>query len=127
MSLPTEASFLSDVADHRMHVLLDQGIHRHLRFQQPHSSVYWFDVVTFPGGLCYTGETITIERGHDPARVDWLDRTWRFPAYRHSAERTLLLSALMRLQLHHGRNAMHEIVHESYLSKKTRRIEQVLS
>lgn len=52
----TEEMFLKDVASHEMNVLLDNGIHRCLRFKQPGSSNMWFDVVTWPGFLAYTGD-----------------------------------------------------------------------
>lgn len=53
---PNEASFLKDVSKHEMAVLLDNGIYRHLRFKQPGSSNQWFDIVTWPGFLAYTGD-----------------------------------------------------------------------
>ena len=53
---PTEESFLNDVSKHEMKVLLDNGIYRHLRFKQQGSSNMWFDVVTWPGFLAYTGD-----------------------------------------------------------------------
>lgn len=53
---PTEETFLKDVAQHQMTVLLDNGIYRHLRFKQPNSSNAWFDLVTWPGSLAYTGD-----------------------------------------------------------------------
>ena len=52
----TEESFLNDVSKHEMKVLLDNGIYRHLRFKQQGSSNMWFDVVTWPGFLAYTGD-----------------------------------------------------------------------
>lgn len=58
MSKPDEARdrFLKDVADHRMTVLLDNGVHRHLRFSRPGSSTYWFELVTWPGRLSISGD-----------------------------------------------------------------------
>lgn len=53
---PTEESFLKDVSKHEMTVKLDNGIYRHLRFSQPNSSNMWFDIVTWPGFLAYTGD-----------------------------------------------------------------------
>lgn len=51
-----EAQFLKDVAVHQMSVLQDDGVYRHLRFQQPESWVYEFDLVTWPGYLAFTGD-----------------------------------------------------------------------
>lgn len=55
---PTEESFLKDVEKHEMKVLLDNGLYRHLRFAStgPHSWNQWFDIVTFPDRLVYTGD-----------------------------------------------------------------------
>lgn len=54
--LPTEASFLKDVAEHRMEVLRDDGLYRHLRFSNPKSWCMGFDVTTWPGMLCFSGD-----------------------------------------------------------------------
>lgn len=48
--------FKNDVANHKMTVLLDQGVHRHLRFARENSSIYSFSIVTFPGYLVVTGD-----------------------------------------------------------------------
>lgn len=56
MSTVTQASFLKDVSEHEMKVLLDSGVHRCLRFQKHGSSIAWFDIVTWPGFLAYTGD-----------------------------------------------------------------------
>lgn len=53
---PTQAEFDKDVAGHQMKVLLDQGIHRHLRFRLPGRTAYWFDIITAPGILIFTGD-----------------------------------------------------------------------
>jgi hypothetical protein len=55
MSLPTEESFLKDVAHHEMTVKHDDGLYRHLRFQKPGSWCMGFDIVTWPGYLSYSG------------------------------------------------------------------------
>lgn len=52
----TEEMFLKDVAKHEMAVLMDNGIYRHLRLKQPGSSTMWFDIVTWPGFLAYSGD-----------------------------------------------------------------------
>jgi hypothetical protein len=52
----TEEQFLKDIATHEMTVLMDNGIYRHLRFSKPKRSDMWFDVVTWPGFLAYTGD-----------------------------------------------------------------------
>jgi hypothetical protein len=59
--------FLRDVAAHSMAVLLDTGMYRHLRFQQPRNSNMWFDLVTWPGVLTIHGDmgTWTFSRVQD--------------------------------------------------------------
>lgn len=48
--------FLKSVADHVMEVIRDDGIERHLRFKRPNTSCMHFDLITWPGYLCYTGD-----------------------------------------------------------------------
>jgi len=70
-------------------------------------------------GLLYAHQaTVTIERGRDPARYE-LDHAsdFRFVEYSIRAERAMLLSAINRLQLTHGREALHEQMHATYASK----------
>lgn len=52
----TEESFLKDVANHQMTVLRDDGVHRHIRFKRPGTNCMYFDLVTWPGFLCYSGD-----------------------------------------------------------------------
>jgi hypothetical protein len=52
----TEARFLQDVAEHQMIIIRDDGVNRHIRFKRPDTSCYHFDLITWPGCLCYTGD-----------------------------------------------------------------------
>lgn len=56
--MATEVSerFAHDVQGHQLTVLLDSGVYRHLRFRQPGTYCYGFDIVTYPGYLCYSGD-----------------------------------------------------------------------
>jgi hypothetical protein len=58
---------LSEIADHELTVLHDDGLYRHLRFMAPGSSFYWFDLVTWPGVLVINGDcgTFTFSRVRD--------------------------------------------------------------
>lgn len=58
--------FAADVKDHRMTVLRDDGLYRHVRFirwappreggdPRP-TSFYWFDLITWPGCLAISGD-----------------------------------------------------------------------
>lgn len=63
----TEAQFLRDVAEHVLTIDLDQGLHRRLICKKPGTNVCRFDVITWPGSLCYTGDmgTFVFERTND--------------------------------------------------------------
>ncbi|WP_116791376.1 hypothetical protein [Achromobacter dolens] len=57
MSTPlTETEFLRDVTDHVMEVHHDEGVYRHIRFRKPGTMCMHFDLITWPGYLCYTGD-----------------------------------------------------------------------
>lgn len=48
--------FLKTVEGHQMTSLQECGLHRHFRFRNPQKSAYWFDLITWPGFLCVTGD-----------------------------------------------------------------------
>lgn len=48
--------FEQETRDHRMEVLHDDGLYRHLRFAEPGGSFYWYDLVTWPGRLVACGD-----------------------------------------------------------------------
>lgn len=49
--------FARDTDKHKMEVLHDDGIYRHVAFRNPDRSWnYWFDLITFPGGLVFQGD-----------------------------------------------------------------------
>lgn len=48
--------FVDDTSDHKLTVLRDDGLYRHLRFQKPGTSIYRFDIVTWPGYLAFVGD-----------------------------------------------------------------------
>lgn len=53
----TQEKFDKDVRDHELTVLKDDdGYYRHLRFKNPESGAYFFDIITWPGHLCFTGD-----------------------------------------------------------------------
>lgn len=63
----TQQDFLTDVKDHGMEILVDNEVYRHIKFSRGGSSVYRFDLITWPGHLCYTGDmgTYTFSRLRD--------------------------------------------------------------
>ena len=54
--MTTEAEFLKDVASHVMEIIKEDGLHRHIRFRKPGTMCMHFDLITWPGYLCYTGD-----------------------------------------------------------------------
>lgn len=59
--------FPGDVAAHELTVLHDDGLHRHLRFGKPGTYSMSFSVITWPGGLLFTGDmgSFAFERVQD--------------------------------------------------------------
>ena len=48
--------FPRDVAKHQMEIIRDDGVYRHVKFHNPECSFnQWFELVTWPGVLCYHG------------------------------------------------------------------------
>jgi hypothetical protein len=52
----TKERFHKDIKGHAMKILQDDGVYRHLSFSNNGSSVYKFDLVTWPGHLCVCGD-----------------------------------------------------------------------
>lgn len=48
--------FAMDTRWHKMTILHDDGLYRHLRFNRPGNSAYWFDLITVPGSLVFQGD-----------------------------------------------------------------------
>jgi len=52
----TFESFSKEVANHEMTVIREDGLYRHLKFANPNTSRYWFELVTWPGSLAIKGD-----------------------------------------------------------------------
>ena len=52
----TQESFLKDVQDHVLTIIKDDPPYRHIRLARPGSSTYAYEIVTYPGYLCYSGD-----------------------------------------------------------------------
>lgn len=59
--------FLADTDGHVMQVLHDDRLYRHLFFNAPGNSLYWYEIVTWPGALTVRGGmgTFTFSRTED--------------------------------------------------------------
>lgn len=51
-----KAHFAKDTEHHVMEVIRDDGVNRHIRFRAPGTMCMHFDLITWPGALCYTGD-----------------------------------------------------------------------
>jgi len=72
----TEERFLKDIANHKMTIIRDNGVNRHVRFKNPGSGSMYFDLITWPGHLCYTGDmgTFVFQRLEDMFQFFRTDR-----------------------------------------------------
>jgi hypothetical protein len=52
----TEEIFLENIKNHKLTVLLDNGIYKHLRFKSKDTNSYYFDIVTYPNHLVISGD-----------------------------------------------------------------------
>ncbi len=59
--------FLKEVKNHKMTILKDDGVYRHIRFKQKESSNCFFDLITYPGHLVISGDMgdYIFARNHD--------------------------------------------------------------
>jgi len=75
----SEESFLRDVAEHAMLLIRDDGVSRHVRFAQPGTGCMHFDLITWPGYLCYTGDmgTYVFQRLTDMFEFFRTDREYK--------------------------------------------------
>lgn len=48
--------FPKDIAEHELRVIRNDGVDRHLTFRKPGTYCMGFDIITWPGHLCYTGD-----------------------------------------------------------------------
>ncbi len=74
----TEERFLRDVAQHELIVIREDGVNRHLRFKKPGTGNMHFDMITWPGILCYTGDmgTYVFQRTTDMFEFFRQDRNY---------------------------------------------------
>jgi len=87
----TEDEFLSDVSEHVVEVLRDDGLYRHIRFRRPGTMCSHFDLLTWPGYLCYTGDMGTYVFCRIPDMFQFF-RTDREYAERHGRRLAVNLS-----------------------------------
>jgi hypothetical protein len=80
----TQERFERDVAEHKMTIVRDDGVDRHIKFRAADGdSCYWFEILTWPGALLIRGDCGTYvfsrltdmfsffrtDRGNDPNKL----------------------------------------------------------
>lgn len=87
----TKEQFLHDVRNHKMEIIKDEEIFRHIRFKQPDSCNMYFDLITLPGLLLYTGDmgTFVFSRVHDMFRFFRNEKNKLEPSFGYWAEKCL--------------------------------------
>ncbi len=77
--------FEREIATHELRIIRDDGLYRHLRFKRPDTIAYYFDIVTWPGHLAYSGDMgcyvfqriedmLEFFRGHSPNPSYWSEK-----------------------------------------------------
>lgn len=56
MNSCTFERFSKDIASHQLTMVSDDGLHRHLKISKPNSSDMHFNITTWPGYLCISGD-----------------------------------------------------------------------
>lgn len=81
----TGENFARSVTEHRLTIIRDDGLYRHLRFKRPNTISYYFDIITWPGFLAYVGDMgdylfcriedmFTFFRGERPNPSYWAEK-----------------------------------------------------
>lgn len=67
MKKVTEKTFLDDVKNHKLTIICDKKNTRHIRLKNPETNYYWFDITTWHGHLCISGDmgTYVFKRTED--------------------------------------------------------------
>jgi hypothetical protein len=80
-----EARFLKDIKNHQLTILRDEGVYRHIKVAKPGTYCYSFEIITWPGWLCYTGDmgSYTFQRLEDMFQFFRNDKPelWINPGY----------------------------------------------
>lgn len=65
--LDVKNRFVNDVKDFQMEVVQDKDANRFIRFKKPDTNICHFDIITWPGHLCISGDmgTFVFRRLHD--------------------------------------------------------------
>jgi hypothetical protein len=53
---PTEEQFSKEIAEHKLTIIRDDGVDRHIRCRRPRTGAYGFDILTWGGHLLINGD-----------------------------------------------------------------------
>jgi hypothetical protein len=73
-----ERIFPIDTANHKLTILHDQGLYRHLYLSNPECGIAWYEIVTWPGSLTIKGDM----GGYTFSRVDDMFKFFRGGAWK---------------------------------------------
>lgn len=80
-----ESRFLRDIEKHEMRIVRDDGVYRHLVFRAPDTGNQRFELITWPGHLCYSGDMGTFIFARLPDMFEFF-RTDRLRGFRRNGE-----------------------------------------
>lgn len=84
----TLLSFMRDVEKHKLTIIKNEGTHRHIRMAQPGTNNQSYEIITWPGSLCYTGDMGTFvfsrlddmfnffRRDHENPKRPWVNLSY---------------------------------------------------
>lgn len=80
----TKERFLEDTKNHKLTIVKDDGVHRHIVMSKG-NSVYQYEITTFPQHLCYTGDmgSFVFRRVKDMFKFFRQDKLQINPGYWH--------------------------------------------
>lgn len=100
--------FLGDTKSHKMEILMDNNVHRHLRFTNNGSYVYRFELITWPGYLCVCGDMGTFVF----SRIDDM-----FKFFRSKNEKLAINPGYWAEKCTAGKDALSEYQQEIFIRK----------
>jgi hypothetical protein len=66
--------FYKETQGHRLTILHDDGLYRHLRMRNPKDSAFWYDLITWEGNLVFRGDGTSYAFARDPDMFEFFRR-----------------------------------------------------
>lgn len=132
MTEPTKEEFLKHVENHKMEIINDSGVCRHILFKKPNDSDRYFQITTWPNHLCISGDmgTYVFSRLYD--MFDFFRKEKHDPGYVHSkmASDSLFEKAIQfspALAERYVKEYLPQILEDASPTEKARITDEVLS